>query len=162
MRGAGTVVPQGGYLNSMGTVMGGHSGGCGLHAHIEFVTLGPNGGSTNFENGGCAGVISAAGDSAAKSVGAFVKQATTCYNLTGSRPYYEVCFMNDTAKDINSAYAAHHQYAKGLTWVVPREQRRLAVNDEEVFNNMRCVYGFFKCLKDIKNLNEIYQSKAGE
>ena len=110
MRGTGTVVPQGAYLNSMGTVMGGHSNGCGLHAHIEFVNLGPDpNATTGFVNGGCAGVIT---DSS--SIGAAAKSGS-CFNLTDSRPYYEVCYMNDTNGDSASPYAEHHQYAKGLS-----------------------------------------------
>lgn len=160
MRGTGTVVPQGGYLNSMGTVMNGHSGGCGLHAHIEFVILGESPGSTGFVNGGCAGVISAAGSSSGNSVGSLTKGASSCFNLTNSRPYYEVCFMNDTNGDTGSSYAQHHQYAKGLSWFVPAESRSLMGTDEELYNNMRCVYGFFKCLNEIENLNALYQAKA--
>lgn len=161
MRGRDTVVPQGAYLNSMGTFMGGHSGGCGLHAHIEFVNLGPDpNATTGFVNGGCQGVISAAGSTAADSVGAFTKAANSCFRLTGSKPYYEVCFMNDTANDGASPHAQHHQYAKGLSWFVPQESRSLAGTDDELYNNMRCVYGFFKCLNNIENLNDLYLPKT--
>ena len=43
---------------------------------------------------------------------------------------------------------------------MPAESRSLAATDDEMFNNMRCVYGFFKCLDEIDGLNELYKAKA--
>ena len=142
MHGGGTVVPQGGPLaHGLGTFMGGHSGGCPPHVHIEF-GISPDGGNTLIP-GGCTGPI----------VG-------TCYQCQYTDPYYDVCFMNDTNGAEGSPFASEHQFAKGLSWFVPVESRSLAATDDEMFNNMRCVYGFFKCLDEIDGLNELYKAKA--
>lgn len=180
MRGQGTVVLQGQYLTSMGRKMNGSETGCEPHSHIEFCILPDGATSTDWQppfppcaygsqastgtNYGT-GVASSfkggktIGTKTEISVGQAVKQVM-CYSLIGSTEYYKVCYMNDTANDTSSQYASFHKYAKGLTWVVPREQRALLANDDELFNNMRCVYGFFKCLEQIEELNPIWQNKT--
>lgn len=169
MHGAGTRVQQGEFIASPGTFMYGHSGGCDAHLHIEFAIgalsvggawgggvpcSGGGGGSKSSWGGGATGAWG--GGSNWDSIGEVATGGFTCYPLISTAPYYDVCYMNDTPGEQSSPYAANHKYAKGLSWFVPKEQRALAENEEELFNNFRCVYGFFRCLGELE-IPEAYQ-----
>ena len=182
VRGAGTIVPQGQYMTDMGTTMNGSSSGCGLHSHIEFCILPDGVTSTTWapKQPPCSGgTYSSGSEDAGSAAGEVIKKNKTgapigqqsfgqaavsawCYTLNNATEYYNVCYMNDTPGDTGSKYASYHKYAKGLSWFVPKEQRNLALNDDEVFNNMRCVYGFFKCLDQIEDLNPLWKSKTAK